>query len=360
MKKLSIFMLSMFASLTYANQVENSVDSNHQNTQLVQMTDEELSATQGQALYNLTRTDSSSQGLSFYRLGMEAEIAINANIKKLQLGCGGSKGAGCDIDIDNVALTGINPVNGEYAASDAILKNPFIEFAVKNADSSATREISGFRFGSLEALGKLSLGSNNNTSNISDDTGINSISGDLAINLTGGKITNIGVCVLGCLLGGVSATATVDDTRIPLVLNRTSVVSDIGPLTARASVPLLLGLTLTLTNVHLVDQPARAIHEILLQDGNGNGTKDFSLSLQKQDIYWPSIAKGGFRNIAAQKGWWLALPEVSIKNPVITQKIEIPLTTAIGNIAFSSPINIQGIDFGQSPAKNCYGSLKFC
>lgn len=365
MKAVSILMLSAFTSIScYANVATNlqsdgigqttSVDtSNQPHTTMVKMTDDELSATQGQALMSLTRTDDPKQGLNFYRLGMEATIDINANIRKIQLGCGGFKGPGCDIDIDNLALTGINPVNGNYAASDATLTNPFIEFAVKNADSSSTREITGFRLGSLEALGKLSLGSNNNTSDISDDTGINSLSGDIAINMVGAKIQNIKVCFLLC----ASASANIDDKRIPLVLNRTSVVSDIGPLVATARVS-ILPIPLVMNNVHLLNQPARAIHEILLQDGNG-GTKDFSLSLQKQDIYWPSIANGGFRDVAAQKGWWLALPEVTILNPVVTENINISLLSAAGGL-FGSPVNIQGIDFGQSPAKNCYGSLKFC
>ncbi|MDM1246445.1 hypothetical protein HX005_03450 [Acinetobacter sp. R933-2] len=326
---------------------------------MVSLNDEELSAVQGQALMNLTRTNDTSQGLNFYRLGMEAEIELNANIKKLQLGCGGINGAGnCDIDIDNLALTGVNPVNGEYAASDAKLTNPFIEFAVKNADNSATREIVGFRFGSLEALGKLSLGTNNNTSTPNDDTGINSISGDLNLNLVGAYISDIRVCVglLTCILN-IPTNALVDDTVVPLVLNRASVVNDIGPLVANAS----LGITLKLDNVHLVNQSVKAIHEIILQNSNGTGgTKDFYLSLQKQSVKWPSVASPGtFRSVAAQRGWWLSLPDVTIKNPVITQRIELSVLTA-GVGLFGGRVDIQGIDLGQKPAKNCYGTLTFC
>lgn len=369
MKGLPVLLFSAFTSFAYAN--VNDVDNAHlealpsisttieKENHMVSLNDEELSAVQGQALMNLTRTNDTSQGLNFYRLGMEAEIELNANIKKLQLGCGGINGAGnCDIDIDNLALTGVNPVNGEYAASDAKLTNPFIEFAVKNADNSATREIVGFRFGSLEALGKLSLGTNNNTSTPNDDTGINSISGDLNLNLVGAYISDIRVCVLGCILGGIQTNALVDDTVVPLVLNRTSVVNDIGPLVANAS----LGITLKLSNVHLVNQSVKAIHEIVLQNSNGtSGTKDFYLSLQKQSVKWPSVASPGtFRSVAAQRGWWLSLPDVTIKNPVITQRIEIPVTSALGAIVFNSPVNIQGIDLGQKPAKNCYGTLTFC
>ncbi|AWL29732.1 hypothetical protein DJ533_14755 [Acinetobacter defluvii] len=361
MKKLSIFMLSMFASLTYANQVESSINSNHKNTQLVQMTDEELSATQGQALYSLTRTDNSSQGLSFYRLGMEAEIAINANIKKLQLGCGGVNGPGnCDIDIDNLSLTGLNPVNGEYAASDAILKNPFIEFAINNPDKASTRETVGLRVGALEALGLLSIGTNSNTSDPSDDTGINSLSGNLTLNLKNTQMTNIRACggalVLGACLGlWLYGSATVRDTQKTLVFNRDSQIDDLGPLTADATI-----LGLTLNNVHLKNQTLKAIHQIALKSADGTGTKDFYLGLQKQSVTWPTTATSGWNAVPAQRGWWLALPEVTIENAKATQQVSLSGVGAIFGAIFGTQVDVQGIDLAQVPAKNCYGSLKFC
>ncbi len=41
-------------------------------------------------------------------------MELNANIKKLQLGCGGANGLGaCDIDIDHISLSGL-PVNSNY------------------------------------------------------------------------------------------------------------------------------------------------------------------------------------------------------------------------------------------------------
>ncbi|MFI7982294.1 hypothetical protein ACFMJS_13520, partial [Acinetobacter baumannii] len=120
---------------------------------LVPMSDAELSATRGQALMsmsyiaptdsaNLEKLRDNSSNIGFYKLGMEAELEINTNIRKLQLGCGGVNGAGgCDIDIDNLSLSGQNfdangnplPMSNEdRASSSAVLTNPFIEFAVKN------------------------------------------------------------------------------------------------------------------------------------------------------------------------------------------------------------------------------------
>lgn len=81
-------------------------------------------------------------------MGLSAEIELNANIKKLQLGCGGSNNsirAGCDIDIDNLSLSGIPEAGQERPETSAKLTNPFIEFAIKNPTSAATREVMGFR-----------------------------------------------------------------------------------------------------------------------------------------------------------------------------------------------------------------------
>lgn len=123
---------------------------------LVPMSDAELSATRGQALMGMSyiaptdsASNSSSNGnMGFYRLALDAQLELNANIKKLQLGCGGVNGAGaCDIDIDYLSLSGgtVDSTSTERASSSAIITNPFLEFAVKNPDSASTREIQGFR-----------------------------------------------------------------------------------------------------------------------------------------------------------------------------------------------------------------------
>lgn len=166
---------------------------------MVDLTDDELSKVQGQALMSLsyispvdtknlesTRTGS-TKDIGFYKLGMEAEIELNANIKKLQLGCGGVNGIGdCDIDIDNLSLSGLKVdsngkplamTNEERAASSAKLTNPFIEFAVKNPESASMRQVVGFRLSAEKALGLLSAG----TENTGVANGINTISGYMKV-----------------------------------------------------------------------------------------------------------------------------------------------------------------------------------
>lgn len=166
---------------------------------MVDLTDDELSKVQGQALMSLSyispvdtknlesNRSGSSKDIGFYKLGMEAEIELNANIKKLQLGCGGVNGIGdCDIDIDNLSLSGLKvdsngkPVamtNEERAASSAKLTNPFIEFAVKNPESSSVRQVVGFRLSAEKAIGLLTAG----TENSSSPNGINTISGYMKV-----------------------------------------------------------------------------------------------------------------------------------------------------------------------------------
>lgn len=152
---------------------------------MIPLSESDLSQVQGQALMNLsylapadTGNHESANNMGFYKLGLEADIAVNLNIKKLQLGCGGANGAnGCDIDIDNLSLSGNSSTRDGRVASDAILKNPFIEFAIKNPNSASTREVSGFRVSAEQAIGLLTAGTQNSTT----PNGINTISGFMRI-----------------------------------------------------------------------------------------------------------------------------------------------------------------------------------
>ncbi|MFW1971819.1 hypothetical protein [Acinetobacter bereziniae] len=180
-------------------------------THLQSMSDEQLSETTGQALMSLTYiapTDATNleakrkdgagniigaKNIGFYKLGLEAELELNANIKKLQLGCGGVSGAGnCDIDIDNLSLSGLgNSASSNTGStadraarvgSSAVLTNPYMQFAIKNPNSASTRELVGINLSSEKAIGLLTFGQeNSNTKN-----GINSLSGYMKVAATTG------------------------------------------------------------------------------------------------------------------------------------------------------------------------------
>ena len=178
--------------------------------QLIAMTDDQLSQTTGQALMSMSyiapgdalnlesKRNSGERNVGFYKLGLEADVELNANIRKLQLGCGGINGpGGCDLDIDNLALSGIKlDAQGNFVAmtseervsSSALISNPFFEFAIRNPESSSTREMLGLRVSAEKVVGLLTVGTDNNTAN-----GINSFSGYMKINGYGNATTAAGV-----------------------------------------------------------------------------------------------------------------------------------------------------------------------
>ena len=156
------------------------------------LNDEELSEVEGQSLMNLefqqgtNTTDAQGKtynqsNIGFYKLALSAELELNANIKKLQLGCGGDNNSiranSCDIDIDHIGLSGLpddpNYTSDQRAATSALITNPFIQFAIKNPTSAATREVLGFRVSAEKIKGLMTLG----TENTSTPNGINTFSG---------------------------------------------------------------------------------------------------------------------------------------------------------------------------------------
>ena len=52
---------------------------------MTEMRDAELSDVSGQALMQMGKTETG--GLAFYKAGLDAEVELNMNIEKLQLGC---------------------------------------------------------------------------------------------------------------------------------------------------------------------------------------------------------------------------------------------------------------------------------
>lgn len=398
-------------------------------TSMQALSDAELSQVEGQALMSLnyisptdTANQMKGQNVGFYKLGMEAEIELNANIKRLQLGCGGINGAGgCDIDIENLSLSGIADDRNGRVASSAKLTNPFLEFAVKSPDSAAKREIVGLRLSAEKALGMLTAG----VENSDKPNGINSLSGFLKTKETTGmgytnsrpmsysdtglEITgNVDACLGLCArlpLSSNDYNLTLDSTTAPIIIGSTTVngtrkssvdltgIANIdqlnfnGRLKAQVTVLNLTkevsgnitGLTANLK----ISQNLGFIHKIPLNN-------PFSLSLQSQNVWWPGA------EVTAQKGWWMAFEDavdignvtpskgIDITNDVLKQVIA-PLSNSlsttdvprcnifdclvgpslgIGNIHLpNTTVNFPLKDLqlaNQSFAPNCYGSLKFC
>ncbi|MFN3073407.1 hypothetical protein ACK1JC_07285 [Acinetobacter sp. TY2] len=187
------------------------LNSTYAATGLTTLSDEQMSETIGQALMSLTYlapTDSKNlmgkystdKNIGFYKLGMEAEMEMNTNIKNLQLGCGGTNGAGaCDVEIKNLSLSGLpagynsssadSPNYGTQnrAETSAKLTNPFMEFAISNPDSASKREVVGLRFSAEKITGLLTAGLENLAQPSSTD-GIQTLSGFMRIASTTGEV----------------------------------------------------------------------------------------------------------------------------------------------------------------------------
>ncbi|WP_026471255.1 hypothetical protein [Alkanindiges illinoisensis] len=188
----TIINLIVYISFTILS-ISNTV---YADSTLQALDDEALAAETGQALFNLSylapgqagNPMTSGSGIGFYTLGMEAELSINANIKKLQAGCGGINGAnGCDLDIDNFSLGCIansagtcislpktgnqidgavtdNSIANQSQMKDFVLTNPFFQFAIKDPDTASTREVVGIRIGASNVKGPMSFGQINSFS----------------------------------------------------------------------------------------------------------------------------------------------------------------------------------------------------
>lgn len=368
------------------------------------LTDSEMSAMTGQSLFTLqylapgdtgNAYTSSSGNIGFYKFGMEAELAINANIKKLQLGCGGVNGAGaCDIDIDNFSLSG-NPgaltgsvVDGVQTAtledsvarvqSDARLINPFIKLAIKNPNSASTRELIGVQLGSEQMFGLLTFGEQNTTT----PNGINSLSGYMNIgsatgiamteartmtkatagnkNMTGRiTITDLGanlnfssdtynLALTPAAATVVTTPTVVSGKRMSSVnLSGSATVAPIsfsGTMTANAevlglSIPLEKNVTGTITGLTAtvpIVQSLGFIHKLPI---NGNS---FSMSVQGQNLRWPGAAGDALR------GWWMAFEDqIDIGN--ISPALPVPITDAV----LSQALGPQGCTSTTAPGINC-------
>ncbi|MEG0486552.1 MAG: hypothetical protein RR575_01305 [Acinetobacter sp.] len=339
------------------------------------MTDQQLSNITGQALMslsyiapndaaNLETKRVSNSNIGFYKLGMEADLSLNANIKKLQLGCGGVNGADvCDIDIDNLSLSGLGnsaSSNTGSAAdrnarvgSSAVLTNPFIQFAIKNPDSASTRQIVGINLSSEKATGLLTFGTENSkdAANNGIENGINRLSGymkvaqqtgfatinPITITQNGGpNATGVALKGKACdnFFGGCGAirpnyvTTSYNITMTPasqavLLLKEQEItgkrmnsaklfasttVNNIQLSGTLAADTDLLGIQISgntsgvLNNLKvnaIIDESLGLFHKASM-----NGSPVL-LSLQANDIQWP-----GAKSIA-QKGWWL-----EISNPI--------------------------------------------
>ena len=351
---------------------------------MTSLEDDQLSEITGQALFvsdyvNGVGTNDGNpfNEFGFYRMGLDVELAMNANIDKLALGCGGVNGnlqgaPNCDIDFDYVRFMGRNgSAAGDPVTSDFTLTRPFIELAVKNDGSKTMREIAGIKIGSQTADGFVSIGrryANNQTNQehggtcgggnnaINCHSGINSLSGSLGIEMSATVPIKLNI-LFGAGFSGTACfgntanpsddcgpsdkfTTQVNGTRMAAVGLQDVDLKNNGGLfdlisTARAD----------------ISESLRFIHGFALEN-----TNDFGLSFQRERISYPTFGQNSY-STAANTGWWMNVPDVKVLN-IQGERVELSLGDAFS--ALGEGVNLTNIELNQTPAINCYGSNRFC
>src|SRR5438067_6636464 len=113
--------------------------------QMKPMSDTELSPVAGQGLF--TVSNSSYSGFDFTRIGLDADVTLNANLSNLRLGqyaYAQRNGTGADIDISTLNF---GRSDGTAANRLVQITNPYFEFVYQNDASSGQRQIVGMRLG---------------------------------------------------------------------------------------------------------------------------------------------------------------------------------------------------------------------
>lgn len=113
--------------------------------QMRALSDNEMSTVSGQGLF--TVSNASYNGFDFMRIGLDADVTLNANLANLRLGeynYGPRNGSGADIDISALRF---GRSDGGEAARLVQITNPYFEFVYRNTGTAGQREVVGMRLG---------------------------------------------------------------------------------------------------------------------------------------------------------------------------------------------------------------------
>lgn len=177
--------------------------------QMQPLSEDELSAVNGQGLVSMTNT--SLNGFDFSKIALDADITLSANLRNMRLGeysYAARNGSGADLDIP---LLQFGRSDGSDAQRLVQISNPYFEFVYRNAADNTSREAVGMRFGFESIKGDIGLqittlsGSMQVTGTAADGS---TITLDSRTDALGGKRWD-GSCTAPCLtlsqLGGVTA-----------------------------------------------------------------------------------------------------------------------------------------------------------
>ena len=251
-KSLGVFLIGCLCSLS--------------SWSMTSLDDSQMEGVTGQALFQMTQTvgdtaNANQNGLTFYKLGLDGTIALNANINQLNLGCGGVNGpGGCDISINQMSISG-NGCANRALNCDAVMTNPYIELAISNDSTPTSRSLAGFRFSADNMSGLLSFGQNG-----PNPSGINTFSGYMTTTPISGTATTAATNI-----GGMTDP---NHTPLQFYVNVTS--------TALFGIPIDLGTTLATSNPNTspgIDIPQMSVPFKASNGATINGTRQTSTSV---------------------------------------------------------------------------------
>lgn len=384
---------------------------------MVPLADELLAEVTGQALFVADKIEpnsllgqlgaGSSTDFTFFRIGMDVELAVNMNMTKLQLGCGGVNdgldNTVCDIDFDYVRFMGRSGTAAGAVGSSFVLRRPYLEFAIKNFGSLTGREVAGIKIGAQSADGFVGVGRRygvNNSVN-QERGGPNCLTGASTGNGVAG--CSSGVNSLSGFLGAeLSAQFPANLEVWPLTFNST-LCAGYYPAQADCNNPNnRLFADLAGTRIKRLDAKGMEVFGdgiVDLLGGSGyawltadlsllhgfamTNTQDFFLSFQRESISWPRYSKtappangtdacnpvysppappgrcASAYAFPSNTGWWMNVPDAKLLN-VQGDSVTI---SGLGNVlaALGYPgYRITNADLNIPVAVNCYGQRAFC
>src|SRR5881398_1857205 len=138
-------MWTTFSLLAPALAALGLVLSGAASAQMKPLSDAELSTVSGQGLF--TVSNSSYNGFDFTRIGLDADVTLNARLSNIRLGqytYAQRNGTGADIDISTLNF---GRSDGTAANRLVQITNPYFEFVYQNDAGSGQRQIVGMRLG---------------------------------------------------------------------------------------------------------------------------------------------------------------------------------------------------------------------
>ena len=346
---------------------------------LERMSDEEMSRVSGREFFvadyiDGTQASPPNTDFGFYRLMLNANLEMNANIEHLQMGCGGINDnldpSLCDIDMEHLRIMGrgTTPETGSQAGEEGSLfelRRPYVEFAVRNDQQKTQREVVGIKIGAEQADGYMGVGRYNpdaqgcTQANEGDGaaachSGLNSISGFLRTEMAASIDTELGWTCFGNTAFDDDSCGQDQKFITNFVGTRMENITLLNKaLETSLCLPGFLGGG-CIEGFSDIKQDLSMIHGFAFEE-----TSDFFMSFQRERVAWPDFVEPGATQTyaaSANTGWWFNVPYTSVRGA--QGEVSLGFTGLFE--ALGEGVNVVDAELGQRPPDNCFGSPEFC